>query len=89
MWLHRAIAYGYPVAYSLLSRRAPVLRAGLGVLGGVALFGTFHGTTLPALGVQAPVKELPRARWVWEGGSHVVFGVAVDLVVGGVRRITG
>ncbi|WP_432491321.1 DUF1440 domain-containing protein [Kineococcus gypseus] len=89
VWFHRAIAYGYPVAYAVISRRLPFVRAGSGVLGGVALFGAFHGTLLPATGIQAPVGELPRAWWVWEGGSHVVFGVAVDLVVGGVRRITG
>ncbi|NAZ74036.1 hypothetical protein GTQ99_01140 [Kineococcus sp. T13] len=77
------------MAYSLLSRRVPPLRTDSGALGGAALFGAFHGTLLPALGIQAPVGELPRAWWVWEGGSHVVFGVAVDLVVGGVRRVTG
>lgn len=89
VWFHRALAYGYPVAYSVVSRRVPLTRAGAGTLGGAALFGAFHATLLPVMGVQAPVSDLPRAWWVWEGGSHVVFGVAVDVVVGAVRRVTG
>lgn len=89
VWLHRAMAYGYPVAYSLVSRRVPLVRAGGGVAGGAAFFGAFHAGLLPVMGVQAPVADLPKAWWVWEGGSHVVFGVAVDLVVGAVRRVTG
>lgn len=89
VWFHRAFAYGYPVAYSVLSRRVPAVRAGSGTVGGAVLFGAFHGSVLPVLGVQAPVADLPRAWWVWEGGSHLAFGVAVDLVVGAVRRVTG
>ncbi|MEH3076360.1 MAG: hypothetical protein PGN11_06710 [Quadrisphaera sp.] len=52
------------------------------------LFTAFHGSTLPALGVQASPSELPRAWWVWEGGSHVAYGVAVDFVVDVLRRLT-
>ena len=89
VWFHHAMAYGYPVAYSVLSRRVPAVRLGSGTVGGAALFGAFHGTALPVMGVQASLSELPKAWWVWEGGSHVVFGVAVDLVVGTVRRVTG
>ncbi|NAZ80270.1 hypothetical protein GTR02_00345 [Kineococcus sp. R8] len=89
VWFHRALAYGYPVAYSVISRRIPLARAGAGTLGGAALFGAFHATVLPVTGVQASLSELPKAWWVWEGGSHLVFGVAVDLVVGTVRRVTG
>jgi uncharacterized membrane protein YagU involved in acid resistance len=89
VWFHRALAYGYPVVYSLASRPVPLVRAGGGTLGGAALFAAFHGTLLPATGVQARVSDLPRAWWVWEGGSHLVFGIAVDVVVGTVRRLTG
>lgn len=87
-WFHRALAYGYPVFYAVLTRRVPLARAGGGALGGAALFAAFHGSTLPALGVQASPSELPRAWWVWEGGSHVAYGVAVDFVVDVLRRVT-
>ncbi|MFB9377597.1 DUF1440 domain-containing protein [Kineococcus gynurae] len=88
VWFHRALGYGYPVVYSLVSRRIPAARLFSGALGGTALFTAFHATTLPAMGVQAPVRDLPQAWWVWEGGSHIVFGVAVDAVIGAVRTIT-
>lgn len=87
-WLHRLMAYGYPVFYAVLTRRVPLARAGGGAVGGAALFAAFHGSALPAMGVQAPVGRLPKAWWVWEGGSHVLYGVAVDSVVDLLRRVT-
>ncbi len=87
-WFHRLMAYGYPVAYAVLTRRVPLARAGGGAVGGAVLFAAFHGSALPAMGVQAPVAQLPRAWWVWEGGSHVAYGVAVDVVVDLLRRVT-
>ncbi len=87
-WFHRVMAYGYPVVYAVLTRRVPLARAGAGAAGGAVLFGAFHGTALPALGAQAPASALPRAWWVWEGGSHVLYGMAVDLVVSTARRVT-
>ncbi len=59
--------------------------AGFGVPASVALFGATHGTTLPALGLQADLDELPKAWWVWEFGSHLVYGVTVEIVRRAVR----
>lgn len=89
VWFHRAIAYGYPVVYSLLSRRYPLVRTGRGAGGGLVLFTATHATTLPAAGLQAPVRELPRAWWVWEGGSHLLYGMTTDLSLRVLRRVTG
>lgn len=89
VWFHRVIAYGYPVLCSLLSRRHPLVGAGLGSVGGLGLFAGTHLTTVPAAGLQAPVRDLPRAWWVWEGGSHLLFGMTTDLSLRVLRRVTG
>ena len=89
VWFHRAIAYGYPVVYSLLSRRHPLVRTGLGAGGALVLFGATHATTVPAAGLQAPVRDLPRAWWVWEGGSHLLYGITTELSLRVLRRVTG
>ncbi len=87
-WFHRAMAFGYPVVYSLLTRRVPAARAGLGAVGGMALFATTHLTLVPAAGLQAPVREMGRSWWVWEAGSHLAYGVTTDLTLRAVRAIT-
>ena len=86
---HQLIGLGAPIVYSVLSRARPGVRTGLGIPASLVLFAAFHGSTLPAAGLQAPLWELPRAWWVWEAGSHVMFGVGTDVTLGLLRRITG
>ncbi len=88
-WFHRAMAFGYPVVYSLLTRRVPAARAGLGSVGALALFASTHLTAVPAAGLQAPVSQLGKSWWVWEAGSHVLFGITAEVTLRVLRRITG
>lgn len=89
VWFHRAIGLGYPVIYSLLSRRFPFVTTGLGSGGALVLFLGTHASTVPAAGLQAPLRELPKAWWVWEGGSHLLYGMTTDLSLRVLRRVTG
>jgi len=72
------VAYGVAAEFT-------AAETGFGVPAAVALFGATHGTTLPALGLQADLDELPKAWWVWECGSHLVYGVTVEVVRRAVR----
>ena len=83
--IHWAFGTSAGVAYGVLAE-VTAAEAGYGVPAAVALFAGTHGSTLPALGLQADLDELPKAWWVWEFGSHLVYGVTVDLVRRGVRR---
>lgn len=76
--LHWGMGLGAGVTYALLAQRFPQVRAGRGLGFGAVLFAATHGSLLPALGVQHPVGELPRAWWIWEAGSHLVYGATVD-----------
>ena len=82
--IHWAFGTTAGVAYGVAAEFTAA-EAGLGVPAAVALFGATHGTTLPALGLQADLDELPKAWWVWEFGSHLVYGLTVELVRRGVR----
>lgn len=84
--IHWAFGTAAGVAYGVLAEVADA-EVGFGLPASVALFTGTHGTTLPALGLQADVDQLPRAWWVWELGSHLVYGVTVDLVRRGVRGL--
>lgn len=77
--VHYAFGAGYGVAYALIGRRSRSATRLLGAPGGAVLYAATHATLLPALGVQPPPTRLPRAALLWEGGSHVVFGVGVEV----------
>lgn len=77
--IHYAFGAGYGVVYALLVRGLPAAKVGLGAPAGAVLYGLTHGSGLPAIGVQPPPTKLPRAAVFWEGGSHVVFGIATEL----------
>ncbi len=83
--LHWGMGVGSGVAYALLARRFPAVRAGYGAAFGAVLFAATHGSTLPAAGLQEPPTRLPRAWWIWEGGSHLVYAVTTDLLLRGIE----
>ncbi len=82
--IHYAFGTGAGVAYGMLAEVSPV-GSGLGLPASLALWAGTHGTTLPALGLQADPDELPASAHVWEIGSHLVYGLTVDLVRRAVR----
>ena len=86
--IHWAFGTSAGVAYGVLAEVTEA-EAGYGVPAALALFAGTHASTLPALGLQASPAKLPAAWWVWEAGSHVVYGLAVELVRRGVRRALG
>jgi uncharacterized membrane protein YagU involved in acid resistance len=72
--------------YGALAECFPSAAAGAGTAAGAALYLASHGSALPLLGIQAPPWRLPRAAFVWEFTSHLVFGAALELGRQGMRR---
>lgn len=79
--LHWGMGVGGGVAYALIAHRYPRARAGFGTLFGVTFFAATHGSLLPLAGLQHPPATLPKAWWIWEGGSHVVYAVTIDSAI--------
>lgn len=77
--IHYGFGIGFGVAYALAVRSVPALGVGMGAPAGLVLYGATHASTLPAMGVQAPLPKLPRSAYVFEGGSHVLYGLVLDL----------
>ncbi len=86
--IHWAFGTGAGMAYGVLAEGTDA-EAGFGVPAAAVLFAATHGTALPASGVQADPRRMPAAWWVWELGSHLVYGLTVDVVRRGVRRSLG
>jgi uncharacterized membrane protein YagU involved in acid resistance len=66
------------LAYVDAARRWPAVSSGLGVLAGLAIYGSTHGSALPIVRIQEPPWKLPASAVLWEGTSHVVFGLALE-----------
>ena len=76
--LHWSMGVGAGVVYAVLAQRWPRVRSGAGAPAGLVLYAATHATLLPALGLQAPLQKLPQAALIWEPGSHIAYGVALD-----------
>jgi uncharacterized membrane protein YagU involved in acid resistance len=74
-------------AYGALAEIFPGTTAGMGTAAGAGLYLASHGSTLPLLRIQAPPWRLPRAAFVWEFTSHLMFGAALELSRRGVRLL--
>lgn len=78
--LHYGMGAAQAVAYFLAARRWPAVTAWFGTAAGALAFLGTHGSTLPAMGVQTPPARLPASWWLWEGCSHLLFGVTVEAL---------
>lgn len=74
-------------AYGVLAEAFPAAAAGTGTAAGAGLYLASHGSTLPLLRIQNPPWRLPRAAFVWEFTSHLVFGAALELSRTSLRRL--
>jgi uncharacterized membrane protein YagU involved in acid resistance len=66
-------------SYGALAEAFPIATAGAGMAAGAGLYAASHGTALPLLRIQEPPWRLPRAAFVWEFTSHLLFGLALEV----------
>jgi putative membrane protein len=89
--IQNAIHYGFGafagLGYATLAEAFPFATAGAGTAAGAGLYLASHGSTLPLLRIQAPPWRLPRAAFVWEFTSHLLFGAVLEQSRRGVRRL--
>lgn len=81
--VHYTLGAALGVAYVAAARRWPAVARDLGVPAGLAIYGATHASALPILRIQEPPWKLPTSAFLWEGTSHVVFGLALE----GSRRV--
>jgi putative membrane protein len=75
---HYAFGVVLGVTYVGAARRWPAVARSLGVPAGLTIYGSTHASTLPFLRIQEPPWKLPISAVLWEGTSHVVFGLALE-----------
>jgi len=79
-----AVHYGFGTSIAMFYGAAvevlPVLRAGLGMPFGVAVWLGAHVITVPSLGLSEPVTRSTPMREAAEFGAHLVYGAVVEVV---------
>jgi putative membrane protein len=83
--IHYTFGALFGSAYGAVADAFPAATAGMGTAAGAGLYLASHGSTLPLLRIQAPPWRLPRAAFVWEFTSHLLFGAALELSRRGVQ----
>jgi uncharacterized membrane protein YagU involved in acid resistance len=76
--VHYSVGAAIGVAYVCAARRWPAVTRDLGVPAGLTIYGSTHASALPILQIQQPPWKLPMSAVLWEGASHVVFGLALE-----------
>ena len=76
--VHYTFGAALGVAYLVAARRWPTVARDLGVPVGLTIYGSTHASALPILQIQEPPWKLPMSAVLWEGTSHVVFGLALE-----------
>ncbi len=84
--IHYVFGAALGAAYGAIAEELPMVTVGAGIPAGAAMWLVTHGTTVPLIGLQSPTTEMPAAWFVWELGSHLVFGAAVEALRRRVRE---
>lgn len=78
-YIHYGLGVFIGVVYTAVANSNKKVGAWYGIPAGAAVWQLTHGSIVPALGLQGKVKDMPKSWWVWEFGSHIVFGVALEM----------
>ena len=82
-WVFGILAGG---AYSVVAEYQPRATSWRGAVFGLTLNRLMHEGILPNTGVVEPVKDQPAQERISEWVTHVMYGVATEVVRGAVRR---
>ena len=85
--VHYAFGAGVGAVYGALVELAPIVRIGLGLPFGAAVWLGAHVITVPALGLALPPTRQPLSKEGEEFGLHLVYGLTAELARRLLRRV--
>ncbi|AZI44734.1 DUF1440 domain-containing protein (plasmid) [Deinococcus psychrotolerans] len=77
--IHYTLGAGLGAVYGALAEISPAVTRGAGAPAGAVMYGLTHATAVPATGFQAWPWQLPPSAVLWEAGSHLAYGLSVEL----------
>jgi putative membrane protein len=85
--IHYAFGAGMGAVYGAAVEIVPRARFGAGLPYGAAVFLGADEVAVPALGLSKPPKEYPASTHLYGLASHLVYGLSLEMVRRGVRRM--
>ena len=85
--IHYAFGAGVGAAYGAVAEFAPRTTFGAGLPYGTAVFLGADEAAVPALGLSKSPKEYPASTHLYGLASHLVYGLSLEMVRRGVRRM--
>lgn len=76
--IHYVTGAGVGAIYVATINPVKFLQKDSGATAGALIWGLSHGYSLPALGLQDDIHKMPKSWWVWELGSHLLYGIALE-----------
>jgi len=84
--MHFGFSITFALAYQVLGRRMPILRAGQGTLFGLGVWGAYHAVLMPMMGTIPSVKDQPIDEHVSEILGHMIWMWSVDRIEASMGR---
>jgi putative membrane protein len=85
--VHYAFGASMGVVYGAAAEITPRATFGAGLPYGAAVFLGADELAVPALGLSKPPKEYPASTHLYGLASHLVYGLSLEMVRRGVRRL--
>lgn len=76
--IHYAVGAGIGATYAVIVNPVKIFQIGKGYFAGAFIWAVTHGSLLPRYDLQDKVRKMPKSWWVWEFGSHLIYGVALE-----------
>ena len=76
--IHYTLGTAIAISYVFARNKNKTFGMIAGIPAGFLIFASTHGSTVPALDLQGNLKKMPRSWWVWEMGSHLLFGFFLE-----------
>ncbi|MGS0749253.1 hypothetical protein [Halpernia sp. GG3] len=77
-YIHYTLGTALALAYVFMRSKDKKTAVFAGFPAGATMFALTHGSIVPALGLQDDLRKMPKSWWVWEFGSHLLFGFFVE-----------
>lgn len=85
--VHYVFGAGVGAVYGVLAELTPIVRIGVGLPFGAAVWLGAHAITVPALGLATPPTQRPFSQEAQEFGLHLLYGLATELARRLLRRL--
>ncbi|SFH93074.1 DUF1440 domain-containing protein [Halpernia frigidisoli] len=77
-FIHYTLGIAIGISYIFARNKDKKVAILGGIPAGAVIFAATHGSIIPALGLQDNLRKMPKSWWVWEFGSHLLFGFFVE-----------